>query len=130
MRVRIGQPRGARRIRSWDGKRGKRAQFLAKLLTRIGLSEKKAVDAAIHALREIWQTFIDSEQPIPSKDRLLTQADDARMLNPDWWRLRIVPQEDTIFQCNVCSRLQSISIRGVCVRHGCPGKLYELCRRS
>ena len=130
MRVRIGQPRGARRIRSWDGKRGKRAQFLAKLLTRIGLSEKKAVDVAIHTLREIWQTFIESEQPIPSKDRLLTQADDARMLNPDWWRLRIIPKEDTIFQCNVCSRLQSISIRGVCVRHGCPGKLYELCLKE
>jgi len=130
MRVRIGEPKGRKTIRSWDGRRGKRAQFLAKLLVKSGLSETEAIGAAVHALREIWQTFIDSERSISSRDRLLTPVDDARMLNPDWWRLRIVPQDSTIFQCDVCSRLQCVSIRGICVRHGCPGKMNEVCPKE
>jgi hypothetical protein len=50
-------------------------------------------------------------------------VDDARRLNPDWWRLRLILNDDTIFQCDTCGRLQAISVRGVCQRHRCPGTL-------
>ena len=46
MRVRIGEPR-ARDARSWDGTRGRRAGFLAKLLMRQGMGAQEALQQAI-----------------------------------------------------------------------------------
>ena len=51
---------------------------------------------------------------------------DAARLNPDWWRVCIIAEKDTIFQCDTCGRLQAVSLRGVCPRHGCPGTLREV----
>jgi hypothetical protein len=131
MRFRIGAPRRTqdRRtqdVRSWDGERGKRARFLAKLFMRMrdGLSEQEALDQAVNALRAIWEILRQSDENAPSShDRLLISVDDARRLNPDWWRLRLITNDDTIFQCDTCGRLQAISVRGVCPRHRCPGTL-------
>ncbi|GFP27669.1 hypothetical protein HKBW3S43_00319 [Candidatus Hakubella thermalkaliphila] len=129
MRVRIGQPKGHRGVRSWDGKTGKRARFLVKLLMRMrnGLSEQEAVDQAVVALRAVWETLRQSDENAPSShDRLLIPVDDARRLNPDWWRLRLITDDDTIFQCDTCGRLQAVSVRTVCPRHRCPGTLKEV----
>lgn len=126
MRFRIGPPRGMRGIRGWDGKQGKRAQFLAKVLMRIreGLSEQEALDQAVNVLREIWEALRQSDEKAPSsRDRLLLSVDDARRLNPDWWRLHLIRDEDTVFQCDTCGRLQVISVRDVCPRHRCSGIL-------
>jgi len=123
-RVRIGDPKRKEYVRSWDGKTGRRAQFLAKLLMRNGLSKQKAVDQAVENLRAIWETFRQSDESSPSShDRLLIPVDDARRLNPEWWRLHLITNDDTIFQCDTCGRLQAISVRGVCPRHRCPGTL-------
>jgi len=126
MQFRIGDPKGKKNVRSWDGKTGKRARFLAKLLMRIidGLSEQNALDQAVNALRVVWDTLRQSDEDAPSShDRLLIPVDDARRLNPDWWRLRLITNDDAIFQCDTCGRLQAISVRGVCPRHRCPGTL-------
>jgi len=129
MQYRIGDPRGEKDVRSWDGKQGKRARFLAKLLMRIrnGLSEQEAINNAVAALRGIWEAIRQSDEQTPSSgDCLLLSVDDARRLNPDWWRLHLTTDADTIFQCNTCGRLQAISVRGVCPRHCCPGKLWPV----
>jgi hypothetical protein len=129
MRFRIGDPKGKKGVRSWDGKIGKRARFLAKLLMRMrdGLSEQEALEQAVTALRAIWDTVRQcDENAHSSHDRLLISVDDARRLNPDWWRLRLIANEDTIFRCNTCDRLQAISVRGICPRHHCPGTLMPV----
>jgi hypothetical protein len=126
MRFRIGDPKGKKDIRSWDGKTGKRARFLAKLLARMrnGLSEQEALEQAVSALRAIWETLRQSDESAPSShDRLLILVDDARRLNPDWWRLHLITNDGTIFQCATCGRLQAVSVREVCPRHRCPGTL-------
>jgi superfamily II DNA/RNA helicase len=126
MRFRIGDPKGKKGVRSWDGKTGKRARFLAKLLMRMreGLSEQEALEQAVTALRDIWDTVRQCDENAPSShDRLLISVDDARRLNPDWWRLRLITNNETIFQCDTCARLQAVSVRGVCPRHRCPGTL-------
>ncbi|MGB9618853.1 MAG: helicase-related protein [Armatimonadota bacterium] len=126
MRFRIGRPRGRSGIRSWDGKQGKRAQFLAKLVMRLrdGLAEEEALDQAVEALRQIWETFRQSDEKAPSSlDRLLLSVDDARRLNPEWYRLRPIRDNDIIYQCDTCGRLQAISVHDVCPRHRCAGTL-------
>ncbi len=127
MRFRIGDPKGKKGVRSWDGKAGKRARFLAKLLMRDGLSEQEALEQAVNVLRAIWETVRQCDENAPSShDRLLIPVDDARRLNPDWWRLRLITNDDTVFQCDICGRLQAVSVRGVCPRHRCPGTLKEV----
>ncbi|MBI4304400.1 MAG: DEAD/DEAH box helicase [Chloroflexi bacterium] len=131
MRIRIGLPRrpkGARNwpVQSWDGKAGKRARFLAKLLIRTGLSEQEAFGHAATALRFVWEAVRQcDENASSSHDRLLIPVDDARRLNPDWWRLSLITNDDTVFQCDTCGRLQAISARAVCPRHRCPGTLKQ-----
>ncbi|MFH1932542.1 MAG: DEAD/DEAH box helicase [Pseudomonadota bacterium] len=134
MRFRIGPPARPKHrkywpVRSWDGKKGKRARFLAKLLMRTGFSEQEALEHAVNILRSIWNSIRQSDEEAPSsQDRLLIPVDDARRLNPGWWRLHLIADNDTIYQCDTCARLQSVSVRGVCPRHGCRGTLKEVSR--
>ncbi|WP_174582553.1 DEAD/DEAH box helicase [Candidatus Methylacidithermus pantelleriae] len=128
MRFGIGPPRGKKHVRSWDGNQGKRAQFLAKFLMGLGegLSEQEALDQAVTVLREIWEALRQSDEKAPSsldRHRLLLPVDDGRRLNPDWWRLHLIRDKDTLFQCDTCGRLQAVSVRGVCPRHRCSGIL-------
>jgi hypothetical protein len=126
MSVGIGEPKGNKTFRSWDGKTGRRAQFLAKLCGRAGVPKQDALNEAVRALREVWDAFRQFDENASSKDRLLLTTNGARRLNSDWLRLRLVEDADIIFQCDTCSRLQPISVRGVCLRHRCPGTLKEV----
>ena len=128
MGVRIGDPKGKKDVRSWDGKTGRRAQFLTKLLMRLqnGLSEEEALQKAVEALRSIWETLRQCDEAASSNDRLLLSVDDARRLNPDWWRLRLITDDYTFFQCDTCGRLQAVAVRRVCPRHRCPGTIKEV----
>jgi hypothetical protein len=127
MRFRIGPPKRQKGVRSWDGKTGKRVRFLTKLLKRNGLSEEKAIDEAIKALRIIWNTIKECDENAPSSyARLLIPVEDARRLNPEWWRLFSISDSNVIFQCDTCGRLQTISVHGICSRHRCPGILKEI----
>jgi len=127
MRFRIGEPKGQPGVRSWDGERGRRARLLTKILTQNGLSEREALDQAIEALRDVWQTLRKNDDLSPShQQRLLLRADDdCWRLNPDWWRLLVPPGGNTVFQCNTCGHLQTISVRGICPRRECTGTLRK-----
>ena len=136
MRFRIGRParpKGVKYwpVRSWDGvdqwnhvRLTKRTALLAKLLQK-SLSDEETLEQAVEALRAIWETFQRCEEQVPRDERLLVPIDDARRLNPDWWRLRLITDDDTIFQCNTCGRLQTVSIRDVCPRQSCSGTLEK-----
>ncbi len=126
MRVRVGRPRRQGGVRSWDGKSGKRAKFLTKFLIKKGLSEQDAVEKALEALRAIWEAFKRSDESIQSQHRFLLSVNDARRLNPDWWRVFPISDDDTIYQCDTCARLQSVSTGGVCTRYRCPGSIREI----
>ncbi|NQT84567.1 DUF1998 domain-containing protein [bacterium] len=127
MRVRIGRPDRTKDLRSWDGKAAKRARFLAKLLMRRGHSEQEAIKQAVSALRELWEIIRKSDKNAgTSSDRLLISVNDARRLNPDWWRLHLITNDDRLFQCDTCGRLQGVSVRAVCPRYRCPGTLKEV----
>ena len=119
--------------RRWAGKTGRRAKFLAKLYQRIrpDATEEEAIGAALHLLRALWDAFRRCDDNAPTaNDHLLVRVNDARRLNPDWWRLRYIGPGDIIFQCDTCGRLQAASVRGVCPRHRCPGKLQRVRREE
>lgn len=127
-RFRIGDPKGQKCVRRWDGKSGKRAWFLAKILMSLqkGVSEPQAVQQAVEALRQIWDALGQCDETASSNDRLLLVVDDGRRLNPDWWRVHFITCEDNIFQCDTCGRLQTLSVHRVCPRRHCPGTLNEV----
>jgi ATP-dependent helicase YprA (DUF1998 family) len=134
MRFRIGppgRPKGVQAwpVRSWDGadqrnrlRHSKRTELLEKLVGPCPSGEE-TLEQAVEALRAVWGTFQQSGGQFSRDDQLLVPVDDARRLNPDWWRLRPIDAQDTMFQCGVCGRVQAVSVRGICPRHGCPGKL-------
>lgn len=127
-RVRVDLPRGSRNVRSWDGKTGKRTRLLAKLLMRLETrcSEQEAVTRAVGTLRQIWEELRLCEAEAPhANDRLLLTIEDARRLNPEWCRMALISGPAQIFECDTCSRLQSLTVRGVCSRHQCPGSLGD-----
>jgi len=119
--------------RRWAGKTGRRVKLLARLYQRIHpeATEDQAVDAAVRVLRALWDALRQYDDTAPTtSDRLLLPVNDARRLNPDWWRLRSIAADDVIFQCDTCGRVQTVSVRGVCPRHRCPGTLQEVSREK
>jgi len=121
-RFSIGRPRGRTSVRSWDAKKGKRCWFLTKILMNGGMTEAEAREEAVRCLRTIWEQLGEVEKSA-GEHRLLSRMEDARCINPDWWRLLPLETGGTLFRCQVCSRLQSVSVRQACSRYGCPGSL-------
>jgi replicative superfamily II helicase len=119
--------------RKWAGEKGRRVRFMAKLFQLIHpeASEREAVDAASGVLRALWDTLRQYDDNAPAAtDHLLIRVNDARRLNPDWWRLRYIGPGDMVFQCDTCGRVPAVSVRGVCPRHCCPGTLQEVSREK
>lgn len=119
----------------WSGKTGRRVSFLANLLMNRGFTAERVVEQSVEALQAIWETLRQCDEHAPSaNDRLLIPVEDARRLNPDWWRLRFVGDADSIYQCDKCGRLQAVSVRGICSRQSsrqrCPGALKEIRRQQ
>jgi len=113
--------------RKWCGKTGRRVRLLAKILERNGTLQAEAVEKAISTLREIWDSLTKCDENAPSsQERLLSIIEgDTRRLNPEWLRVFPITENDEIFQCNTCHRFQTVSVRGMCSRHGCSGTLEE-----
>jgi len=130
IRVRIGPPRKQQGVRSWDGKMGRRAQFLTKLLIKKGLTKQEAIEKAVETLREVWEALRKSDETMHSQHRFLLSINDARRLNPDWWRASSVLNDDVLYQCDICGRLQAVFVGGVCIRHRCSGNVQEIRARE
>ncbi|MBM3130666.1 MAG: DEAD/DEAH box helicase, partial [Chloroflexi bacterium] len=117
-RFRCGSRAKQKDVVNWCGAQGSRARLLVKLAQ--GKVDKDQIE---RTLREIWQA-LTLEEDTP----LLERIDDARRLNPYWWRSRLIAEQETIFECRICGRIQTISVRGICTRRGCPGTLRETSR--
>jgi len=126
MRVQIGRPHQRKGVRSWDGKMGKRAQYLTKLLIKKGLPKQEATEKAVDTLRCVWEALKQSNDSIQSRDRFLLSVNDACRLNPDWWRASPIREDDVLYQCDTCARIQATSVHGVCTRHRCPGSVHGI----
>ena len=115
----------------WAGKTGRRARFFEKLCRRINprATENEPMDAALRVLGAVWESLAQCDRAAPTEEeRLLVRVDDARRLNPDWWRLRFVEPEEQIYRCGTCNRIATVPVRDVCARHGCPGSLSAVKR--
>lgn len=126
---RIGDPQKDNKIRSWDSKYSKRARFLAKVLRNINseISEEEAINNSIYALRAIWESLKQYDEKAPkTHDRLLIPLKDGRQLNPAWWRLKLIKNTDTIYQCNTCGRIYPLSVANCCPKNRCPGNLNPI----
>lgn len=137
--VRIGLPHRPKGVRywsnkSWDGwdatkKRrptGKRIKFLTKLLLKRGLKEEAAIAEAAKALAIVWEALKQAEESTPAQNRFLLSIKDARRLNPDWWRAFQISDDDVLFQCDTCARLQTVFVGGICTRYRCPGSVQKI----
>jgi hypothetical protein len=113
--------------RKWCGKTGRRVRLLAKILENNGVPKAETEEITISALREVWDSLTKCDEKAPSsQERLLSVIEgDTRRLNPEWLRVFPITENDMIFQCNTCHRLQTVSVRGICSRHGCTGTLEE-----
>lgn len=121
----IGPPGRRPGVRSWDGKTGKRARFLTKLLTQRGISGEQAIEVATHTLRVIWEAVRASDTKVSSQeDRLLLTANDGCRINPNWYRVVMIGDK-SVYQCNTCGRIQSLSF-GICTRSTCRGTLEQV----
>ena len=129
----IGPPAGQPNMRSWDTGKGKRVSFLAKVYEKVhGTGDREvAISNAVEAVRSIWQAVADGDaNGAAGQDRLFVIAGAGRRLNPIWWRLQAVGDESEMFVCGTCGRLQKVSVRDVCLRHGCPGALHPVKSRD
>lgn len=121
--LRIGRPQGAKEARSWDGPRTRRTLFLAKLLRKRGFTEGESLQLAISTLRKLWDEIRLAEESITARHRLLVSAGNGMRINPGWWRANAILSTEDLFECEVCGRIQTSSIDGVCPGHGCMGSL-------
>jgi hypothetical protein len=112
-------------INSWKGQTTARNSLLKKLLSKGNLDEQEIDDVVDRTLREIWESVRGWSSELPSDDRFLIRVGDAHRLNPGWWRVHPLTENETIFQCNTCGRMTKNSVRSVCPRHNCPGTLQE-----
>lgn len=111
---------------NWDGKQTRRVKFLTKLLARRGIANDDALRHAQHALRAIWQAVADADSRASSEqEQLWVHAQHGRRLNPLWYRAEPIVTQ-TLYRCDTCNRLQSISLQNVCPRKNCGGTLVAL----
>ncbi|HCC34009.1 MAG TPA: hypothetical protein DEQ28_08985 [Clostridiales bacterium] len=121
-RVTPGPARGRPGVRAWDGPRRRTTRYLERLH-----GGEQAKEAAVHALRAIWESLRDCDDRAPTTtSRLLLDVDGGRRLNPDWWRLRPLRDGETLFRCRRCRGLQDLALGEHCSRAGCPGKVQAV----
>ncbi len=121
----IAPPRKRRNVRQWGGPQSAVvSHFLCRLLAGSTLSQDDKRSASYELMKGVWHALRDH-----APDPLLLPAKEngTFRLNPRW--LRIKPARlDEIWECNTCATLASYSIREVCPRNACPGRLSPASR--
>jgi len=118
--------KGRRYVEAWDGVSGRRVRFLTALLDRCSPEAGKnenALSEVQQVLREIWEVLKAARSPTNRDDTLLIRAGDALRINPDWWRIQPLADDENLLRCDTCGRFQTLSVRGVCPRPRCKGSL-------
>jgi len=123
LNIKIGEILGNRNMRSWDGKRGGRAKYLSRILIKKGIREEDALEKAVQCLRQIWDNIREYDENASLNDRIFYPINDARRLNPNWYRAFPIHKESHIFVCNICGRVHASSLFGICSSPHCNGDL-------
>ena len=126
--VQLGAPGGDETVKSWDGKNGRRAMFLAQLLKRRGHHAATIDEAVSTALLTVWSSIDDHDRAhdVVPEGRILTFAGGGRRLNPRWWRMQQVDKSVAIYRCDTCNRIHHLNVAGACSRYRCSGSLEPL----
>ncbi len=116
---------GQGQIKAWDGPRTRRVLLLSRLLEEQSngeLPHSARIEKAQAVLRELWKALLRAG----GGEKLLLRAGDGKRANPRWWRAQLLPEDATLWRCNVCGRYQTPSVKRLCTRYGCPGHLDRL----
>ncbi|MBC7292758.1 MAG: hypothetical protein H5T84_01400, partial [Thermoleophilia bacterium] len=125
-RARLGDRRGEAFVESWDSPSCKRTKLLAKILELRGFPTEQAQRWAVQTLREVWDAFAEFERAIPDRRQaLFLPVQNARQLNPGWWRFKVLGPGEQLYVCSRCGKLHFASVGGICARPACRGRLYE-----
>ncbi|MEW5798568.1 MAG: DEAD/DEAH box helicase [Bacteroidota bacterium] len=117
--------RNAKYMNSWKGKNTARAGLLKRILS--NSVPKEQIESLVEdALTQIWEAIRNWNNKHSSNERFLIRVGDAERINPDWWRVFPIKETESVFQCDACGRVTTISIRNVCPRHKCPGTLQQI----
>lgn len=117
--------RNAKYMNSWKGKNTARAGLLKRILS--NSVPKEQIESLVEkALTQIWETVRNWNEEHSSNERFWIRVGDAERINPDWWRVFPIKESETVFQCDACGRVSTISVRNVCPRHKCPGTLRQM----
>ena len=109
--------RSSASVKNWYGDRNKLTEYLIRVLERKGCVEQNRKGMAVKILQHIWDA-------LRRDDKLMQiSKNNSRQLDPEWWRIHLLGDNDVVYQCDSCARLQSINIEGVCFRKGCKGRL-------
>ncbi|HUI29710.1 MAG TPA: DEAD/DEAH box helicase [Candidatus Acidoferrales bacterium] len=117
--------RSAKYINSWKGKTTARAGLLKRILN-TSVSKEQIESHVDDTLTQIWESVRIWNDEHSSNERFWIRVGDAERLNPDWWRVSPLRDSESVFQCDTCGRISTISVRSVCPRHKCPGTLQEI----
>lgn len=127
----LGSPRSKKgernaEIVSWDGKRSARFNFI-KNIFQIYCQEFNAEELAKDFLRDIFATAQKHDETANiNRDQCFFNEKNGVLLNPYWFRLVLINEKDTVFECERCSQLHFNNLLKVCQRHGCLGKLQPV----
>ena len=111
---------------SWNGRQGWRVQFLAKILGQKGYERDRAIDAAETTLLSIWDHLVRFSDTQSANSQLLKRVNNGRRLNPIWWRAIPIAEQDQIYRCDTCNRIEATSFQQICTRRGCSGRLAPI----
>lgn len=121
--VRESGPQAVRKVLSWLPATGsnRRIDYTRRVLNSLGRA-----DDPMALLRGIWRYLTDPSTPIdwlrPTQQPGLGVL---HQLDHELLRLRWVTEADPAFQCQVCRRITSSSVRGVCPAMRCEGELVR-----
>jgi hypothetical protein len=55
---------------------------------------------------------------------------DGRRLNPLWWRVAPIADEDQVYRCDTCNRIEGVAFQHICPRRGCDGCLVPVVNKA
>jgi len=131
VRLHGGRGTAEKNIENWDGPRTRRVLWLMKLARRgrSSLSDEAARACATQVLLQLWDVIHDADRTIrDGRQRVFVHKGAARALNTAWLRAAPIQQEDEVFRCDRCGRIQYAAVRGCCARVRCDGVLHPIGR--
>ena len=121
----IGAPGRRRNVRQWGSAASAVvAHFLHRLLSDSGLSDEDKRSVSIRLMRQAWSVLRTRDGNSRPADQLLSRgsANGTFRLNSRWLRIALT-RSDEIWECDTCASISLHSIRAVCPRNRCPGRL-------